>query len=84
MTTATSTELRAADFQMAMDGIRDAHACNQRLNAAGVTYNVWMARGGGRCLRCGSSFEGHRCHVVGSPTEAHRLAQPTQEQEALW
>lgn len=82
--TAANVELRPVDVQASMARIRDAHDYNRRLNAAGLTYNVWMSGVGARCLRCGSAFPGHHCHVVGSPAEAHRIAQPVPEQESLW
>jgi rRNA maturation endonuclease Nob1 len=59
------------------------HESNRRLNDAGLTYNVWLSRASG-CMRCGSVFPGHRCDVVGSPTQAHRLAQPQEYQAVLW
>jgi ribosomal protein S27AE len=73
-------------FDVLMGAIRRHRAANDRLNAAGVYYNVWLSvtSRNDHCLRCGSVFAGHRCHIVGSPTEAHRLAQPTPEQGALW
>jgi rRNA maturation endonuclease Nob1 len=53
------------------------------LNSKGIHYNVWTVWGV-HCTRCGSIFEGHRCGLVGSPGEAHRIAQPSAVQEGLW
>lgn len=73
------------DVEAAMAKIRAHHALNQRLNDAGITYNVWTSIAWG-CHRCGSAFQGHLCHVVGSPSEAHALAQPAPPpaQGVLW
>ena len=65
--------------------IRREHDHNRRLNDAGITYNVWTSGiTPTNCLRCGSAFTGHRCHLVGHPLDAHRFAQPQPEQEVLW
>jgi hypothetical protein len=71
------------DFDRLMGNIRRNHARNDRLNANGIYYNVWTIRINA-CARCGSAFEAHHCTVVGSPTDAHRIAQPKPEQDALW
>jgi hypothetical protein len=71
------------DFDRLMGNIRRNHERNDRLNANGIYYNVWTIRINA-CPRCGSAFEGHRCAIVGAPSEAHWLAQPKPEQESLW
>jgi hypothetical protein len=79
----SSAEAITTDVDRVMGHVRQAIASNHRLNAAGVTYNVWLSRHA-YCPRCGSVFTGHACHVVGSPGEAHRIAQPAPLQESLW
>jgi hypothetical protein len=78
-----ATKEDVVDVGRVMDAVHQALASNHRLNAAGITYNVWLSRHP-YCPRCGSVFPGHACHVVGDPGQAHRLAQPTPTQESLW